>query len=500
MSLTDKLAKGVKQATLGAAIVAAPLAHAQTNPNLHSDSRAPAITQTIQEDFFARYQELKSDLNIGKLGAREAYDSYLIQHYQDIKAQVDNRAMAAEKQFQKDGKYNDAYTQAMDNRIAFNQDMQDQYQRLSILKESDRMGERDQKLLSAISGDSQQKLNQLLQQADSYPKDNPNVHQPFYQMMHSLMKQLDYQQQQCNMHPETRLNVAKTITDYAKLLSANTDLAIIGQGYEINPNKLHSFLDRTGSRIDASNGINIRLNHPDKRQQLGFEFHVDQKDMSVAARSAQVAYDYIKESVNDYEIRDQLMKMMNNIATKPTPDTINSARDTLLNLEKEHQDVFKDPVFTSCIQRATEIPFQVTVHDKNGSRPATKADSEKFLTTLVENIHALDKEGVINLNDIISKAVGKESSFKRGLTSVGFSIANTFSDPIKSFMEKPVKEGFAKMIDLRDKSAQLQESSYAMAKNFSQQSAPVLPPTVGQGSKQIQPLNIPVMIAKNKVY
>ena len=209
-------------------------------------------------------------------------------------------------------------------------------------------------------------------------------------------------------------------------------------------------MDEVENRVDASDGITVCINHPDKNRQIGFEFNIKQKDLDFATQSAKIVHDYIQNHMTNYDVRREILQMMNDVMIRPTPDLLSSIKDRLLEMAEYYQEIFNNRVFDKHLKQATEIPFQLTVRDKGNIRPAVKEDADLFLTVLVDNVHHLDKKGVINLNDIVSKTLGKKSLLLRGLSSIGYFISDIFSDPVRSFLKEPVKEGFEEAIFLRD--------------------------------------------------
>ena len=420
-------------------------------------------------DLYGSFIMLKQEAQKGGKEAQENYADFLITSYAQLKERLNGET--------------DKNSGIEDERLKnFNTSMQELYQSLSVKREKGTATETEKRVLTAISGAETEALDKLKQKARTYPETNP-VDQPFYSMFTNLMEQVDHQQELCHIHPDTRLRVANGIMKYGDMLSQKTDHAKIGW-LEINPNKLHKFLQETGSKIDATNGLQVVLNHPTDKN-IGFTLNVRQEDIAQAARSGQQAYNCIKSHV-DPETAKELAGMMDFFSSVPTPEKIKKLKENFGQIMKKYQDQIPEGVkkeFESHLKQATSIPFEVTVRDKNGSRKATKDDADLFLTTLVDNAHALDKKGVLDLSDLVSHRVAKDSKIGRGIVSFVYKAANFVSDPVRSAMEEPVKKAFYSMIETRDKNDTVVPTNRDI---LIAHSSPVKVPEIAQGTTTAQ--------------
>ena len=440
MALMNKLNKNLRHIALGTAIITSPLAQGQNSSSSYPEHQSPAITQTDQTDFFTQYANMLFSNNPLQ------YKTFLIQHYQDIKEQIDQNYTSAEKHFQETGNLDYIYESALAKKTEFKQNIQDEYRQLMRQKENGGLSDIDSILLSAISGDAHQRLDTFFQKANSYPSDNPNINLPFYQMLSGIIKQIDRPLEQWDIHPEERLEKLQTLTEFAQLLSDRTETAVIDSWLKINPNRLHTFYKKTGNCIDATDGFFIRLNHPDKDQKLGFEFSVKQKDLDAVALTAQKAHEYIRNNniIDDYETQRSLLQEIETVAKFPL--SVMGFDDSLSKLKQNYPNAFQDTQLNSYLKRITKCPVQFNICQDGNKRPVAGKDADLFLDTIVESIYAFDKQGVINIKEVVSNTLGKESSLMRGLTSIGYTLINMFYDPIHAFLEEPVKEAFQKAV------------------------------------------------------
>ena len=176
MALTDKFKKLFRQIALGTALLSTSFGYGGNN---HVDNETPkkaSITQKTQTDFFQKYLELKSDLDMDKNGARYAYEMFIIQNYKNIKKQLEEARRFSEYRFIKTGNYDSSYESVMHNQVDFNQDIQNQYQNLITKQKKGQITETEKKFLLAISAEADLQLKNLLQYADIYPKNNFKIH------------------------------------------------------------------------------------------------------------------------------------------------------------------------------------------------------------------------------------------------------------------------------------------------------------------------------------